>query len=64
MNRKGLVYENIGCGMMFIFMLLSAVFAFGGIIQAALTLKSAIFLLGYLAVPAEKKSTILMEYQI
>ena len=45
MNRKGLVYENIGCGMMFIFMLLSAVFAFGGIIQAALT-ENPLFIFG------------------
>lgn len=45
MSRKGLVYEHIGCGMMFIFMLLSAVFAFGGIIQAALT-ENPLFIFG------------------
>ena len=47
MNRKGLVYEHMGCGAMFIFMLLSAIFAFGGIIQAALT-ENPLFMFGML----------------
>ena len=45
MNRKDLVYENIGCGAMLIFMLLSAIFAFGGIIQTVLT-ENPLFMFG------------------
>ena len=45
MNRKGLVYEHMGCGAMFIFVLISIVIAFGSIIQAILT-ENPIFMLG------------------
>ena len=45
MNRKGLVYEHIGCGATLIFVLLSAIFAFGGLLQAALT-ENTLFMFG------------------
>ncbi|MCY7007095.1 DUF2207 domain-containing protein [Fusobacterium simiae] len=45
MNRKGLVYEHIGCGATLIFVLLSVIFAFGGLFQAALT-NNPLFMLG------------------
>ena len=45
MNRKGLVYQHMGCGAIFIFVLISIVIAFGSIIQAILT-ENPIFMLG------------------
>ena len=45
MNRKGLVYEHMGCGAMFIFVLISIVIAFGSIIQTILT-ENPIFMIG------------------
>ena len=45
MNRKGLVYEHIGCGATLIFVLLSVIFAFGGLLQAALT-ENTLFMFG------------------
>ena len=45
MNRKGLVYEHIGCGTTLIFVLLSVIFAFGGLLQAALT-ENTLFMFG------------------
>ncbi|WP_338944933.1 DUF2207 domain-containing protein [Fusobacterium canifelinum] len=45
MNRKGLVYEHMGCGAMFIFILISIIFAFGSIIQTVLT-ENPIFMIG------------------
>ena len=44
MNRKGLVYQHMGCGAIFIFVLISIVIAFGSIIQAILT-ENPIFML-------------------
>ena len=45
MNRKGLVYQHMGCGAIFIFVLISIIIAFGSIIQAILT-ENPIFMLG------------------
>ena len=45
MNRKGLVYEHMGCGAMFIFVLISIIIAFGSIIQTILT-ENPIFMIG------------------
>ena len=45
MNRKGLVYEHIGCGATLIFVLLSVILAFGGLIQAGLT-ENPLFMFG------------------
>ena len=45
MNRKGLVYEHMGCGAIFIFVLISIVIAFGSIIQTILT-ENPIFMIG------------------
>ena len=45
MNRKGLVYEHIGCGVTLIFVLLSVIFAFGGLLQTALT-ENTLFMFG------------------
>ena len=45
MNRKGLVYQHMGCGAIFIFVLISIVIAFGSIIQTILT-ENPIFMLG------------------
>ena len=45
MNRKGLVYEHIGCGATLIFVLLSIIFTFGSLIQTALT-NNTLFMLG------------------
>ena len=45
MNRKGLVYEHIGCGATLIFVLLSVIFTFGSLIQTALT-NNTLFMFG------------------